>query len=98
MESTLRTTPPSPVSLRYWDMLKELNNSVKIDLLALLISSLREEKTNEEEKIASDEEFVRELQALHYEGEPTVEEKKRFIRESRHFVGRNINYVDCNED
>lgn len=98
METTVRTTPPSPISLRYWDMLKELNDSVKIDLLALLISSLREEKTTEEEKCKSDEEFVRELQALHYDGEPTVEEKKRFIRESHHFVGRNINYAYCNED
>ncbi len=33
----------------------------------------------------SDEQWLKELQALHYEGEPSVEEKKRFLRESRHF-------------
>ena len=32
----------------------------------------------------SDEEWLKELQALHYEGEPSAEEKKRFLRESRH--------------
>ena len=36
----------------------------------------------------SDEEWLKELQALHYEGEPSVEEKKRFLRESRYFSGR----------
>lgn len=38
----------------------------------------------------SDEEWLKELQALHYEGEPSAEEKKRFLRESRHFSGRNL--------
>jgi len=33
----------------------------------------------------SDEEWLKELQALHYEGELSAEEKKRFLRESRHF-------------
>jgi hypothetical protein len=36
-------------------------------------------------KRKSDEEWLKELQALHYEGEPSTEEKKRFLRESRHF-------------
>lgn len=36
----------------------------------------------------SDEEWLKELQALHYEGEPSAEEKKRFLRESRYFSGR----------
>ena len=43
-------------------------------------------------KRKSNEEWLQELQALHYEGEPSVEEKKRFLRESRHFSGRNIKY------
>ena len=30
----------------------------------------------------SDEELVRELQALHYEGEPTTDEKKKMLRDS----------------
>ena len=40
-------TPHSPVSLKYWDMLKGLNDNVKIELVALLSTSLMhtEEKT-----------------------------------------------------
>jgi len=44
------------------------------------------------EKRKSDEKWLRELQALHYEGEPSAEEKKRILRESRSSVGRNIRY------
>ena len=40
----------------------------------------------------SDEEFVRELQALHYEGEPTAEERKKELRESHFFGAREIRY------
>ena len=32
----------------------------------------------------SDEEFVREMRALQYEGQPTAEEMKKMIRENRH--------------
>ena len=40
----------------------------------------------------SDEELVRELQALHYEGEPTAEEKKTMLRDSHYFGNREIKY------
>lgn len=46
----------------------------------------------------SNEQWLKELQALHYEGEPSVEEKKRFLRESRNFSGRNIKYNFENEE
>ena len=46
----------------------------------------------------SDEQWLKELQALHYEGEPSAEEKKRFLRESRNFSGRNIKYNFENEE
>jgi len=39
-----------------------------------------------------DEEWVRELMALRYEGEMSAEEKKRMLRESHHFGLRKINY------
>ncbi len=45
-----------------------------------------------------DEELVRKLQALHYEGEPTTEEKKRMIRESHHFGLREIKYKYADEE
>ena len=38
----------------------------------------------------SDEQLVRELQALHYEGEPTAEERKKELRESHFFGAREI--------
>ena len=40
----------------------------------------------------SDEQLVRDLQALHYEGEPTAEERKKMLRDSHHFGGREIKY------
>lgn len=40
----------------------------------------------------SDEQLVRDLQALHYEGEPTAEEKKKMLRDSHYFGGREIKY------
>ena len=43
------------------------------------------EELERERQRKSDEEFVRELQALHYEGEPTAEERKKMLRESHHF-------------
>lgn len=45
----------------------------------------------------SDEEFVRELQALHYEGEPSAEELKKSLRDSHHFGGREIKYKYTDE-
>ena len=44
-----------------------------------------------------DEAFIRELHALHYEGEPTAEERKRMLRESHHFGLRKINYKYAGE-
>ena len=40
-----------------------------------------------------DEQFVREMRALQYEGQPTAEEMKKMIRESHHFGLRKINYT-----
>jgi hypothetical protein len=39
-----------------------------------------------------DEEFVRDMKALQYEGQPTAEEMKQMIRESHNFGLRKINY------
>ena len=39
-----------------------------------------------------DEALVRELQTLHYEGEPTAEELKKALRESHQFSLREIKY------
>ena len=41
-----------------------------------------------------DEELVRKLHTLHYEGEMSATEMKAALRESRHFGLRKINYPD----
>jgi hypothetical protein len=46
----------------------------------------------------SDEEFVREMRALQYEGQPTAEEMKKMIRESHHFGLRDIKYKYVDEE
>lgn len=44
-----------------------------------------------------DEAFVRELHALHYEGEPTAEELKKSLRESHQFGLREIKFKYAEE-
>ena len=50
-------TPHSPISLRYWDMLKNLSDTVKMELVALLSTSivnreeLKEPELTEEERM-----------------------------------------------
>ena len=56
------------------------------------------EELEQSKQHKSDELWLKELQALHYDGEPSVEEKKRFLRESRCFSGRNIKYNFENEE
>lgn len=46
----------------------------------------------------SDEEWLRELHALHYEGEMSAEEKKKLLRESHTFGLREINYNRYDEE
>ena len=48
-------TPQSPISLKYWEMLKNLSDNVKMELVALLSSSIvnkevKEPELTEEEK------------------------------------------------
>lgn len=55
----------------------------------------------EQERISqrkSDEQLVRELQALRYEGEPTTEEKKKMLRDSHLFGGREIKHKYTDEE
>ena len=45
-----------------------------------------------------DEELVRKLRTLHYEGEMTAEEMKKTLRDSHHFGLREIRYAYDHED
>ena len=47
--------------------------------------------------LKNDEEWIRELQGLHYEGEPTAEELKRSLRQSHSFRGRELRLTYDNE-
>ena len=48
-------TTPSPVSLQYWDMLKGLNDTVKMELVALLSNSVVYKKESAESELSEDE-------------------------------------------
>lgn len=56
-------TPQSPISLKYWDMLKNLSDSVKMELVALLSSSIVN-KGKEKEPELTEEEKDREFWSL----------------------------------
>lgn len=48
-------TPQSPISLKYWDMLKNLSDSVKMELVALLSSSIVNKKEAKEPELTEEE-------------------------------------------
>ena len=74
-----------------WTYLKglSLSYSDRKWLAEHLVESEEIERANERKR---DEEWVRELMALRYEGEMSAEEKKRILRESHNFGLRKINY------
>lgn len=56
-------TSPSPISLRYWDMLKSLSDTVKMELVAMLSTSVVNKEVVEEPEL-TEEERKRELLSL----------------------------------
>ena len=70
-------------------MLSSLSLSNRQWLAEHLVEPKELEHTNQRK---SDEEWLRELHALHYEGEMSAEEKKKMLRESHTFGLRKINY------
>ena len=48
-------TPRSPISLRYWDMLKDLSSTVKMELAAMLTSSLAFNEEFDEQEMTEEE-------------------------------------------
>ena len=77
-------TPMGP----YLNLMEEMTMEQKLALVAFLINTMQHE---DPKKKTSDEEFVKELMALRYEGEMSAEEMKQIIRDSHHFDNRNIN-------
>ena len=76
-------TPMAP----YLNLMEKMTMEQKLALVAFLINTIQHE---EPKKKTSDEEFVKELMALRYEGEMSAEEMKQMIRDSHHFDDRNI--------
>ena len=57
-------TPHSPISLKYWDMLKDLNSTVKMELAAMLTTSLAYKENVDVEPEMTEEERKQELLSL----------------------------------
>ena len=70
-------TPMAP----YLNLMQEMSMEQKLALVAYLINTIQ----HEEQKKTSDEEFVKELLALRYEGEMSTDEMKQMLRDSHHF-------------
>ena len=75
-------TPMAP----YLNLMQGMSLEQKLALMAFLINTIQ----HEEQKKASDEEFVNELLALRYDGGIGADEMKQAIRDSRHFGDRGI--------
>lgn len=86
----------TPLSLEaILEMLRGLSLSNRQWLAERLVSPEELDRAKQRER---DEVLVRELQALHYEGELTAEELKKALRESHKFGLRELKYkYDANE-
>ena len=73
-----------------WLLLYEHSGRRRLLWLADHLVEPEEVERAKQEK--QDEEWFRELQALHYEGEIPAGEMKKLLRESHHFGLRKINY------
>jgi len=73
-------------------LLAFLNGMSLKDRSQLVEQLVEDRELDQVEQRKSDEEFVRELLALHYEGEPSAEELKEALRASHCYNGREINY------
>ena len=69
---------PSPTSAKYWSVLKDLSNSVKLELITLLSSSIANSVSE-----ASNEKGWTKSFAGHWEDDRTAEEVIEDIRNSR---------------
>ena len=75
-------TPMAP----YLNLMQEMSMEQKLALVAFLINTIQ----HEEQKKTSDEDFVKELLALRYEGRIGTDEMKQMLRESHVFGNRSI--------
>ena len=57
-------THHSPISLKYWDMLKNLNSTIKMELAAMLTTSLAYKENVDVEPVMTEEERKQELLSL----------------------------------
>lgn len=86
----------TPLSLEaILEMLRGLSLSNRQWLAGHLVKPEELDRAKQRER---DEAFVRELQALHYEGEPTAEELKETLRKSHQFGLRKIKYKYATND
>jgi len=85
MALKIKQSPMAP----YMSLMQGLSREQKLAVVAFLVDSMQDEE-EEARRRTADEEFVKELLALRYDGEMSAEETKQMLRESHHFGGRNI--------
>ena len=84
MALKVKQSPMAP----YMGLMQGLSREQKLAVVAFLIDTMQDEE--EQQRRKADEEFVKELLALRYDGEMSAEDMKQMLRESHHFGGRNI--------
>ena len=86
----LKSTPMAP----YMDLMQRMTSEQKLAVIVFLAASMQQDAEREAAETVKrrkeDEKFINELLALRYEGEMSAEEKKRMLRESHYFGGRDI--------
>ena len=70
------------------DMAEWMQQQIEAILIRMVLDA--ETSKRQDQKKTSDEEFVKELMALRYEGEMSAEELKQMLRESHSFGNRVI--------
>lgn len=81
----IQETPMAP----YVALLRGMNREQKLAVVAFLVDTMQDEEEMAQHK-TDDEDFVKEMQALRYDGRLSADEMKLMLRESHHFGGRNI--------
>ena len=89
MTATIRAKVSNTPMAPYLKLMRNMNREQKLAVLAYIVDTLQDEEAEDEDE-TSDEEYVKELLALRYDGAMSANEMKQMIRESHHFGGRDI--------
>lgn len=85
MALKVKQSPMAP----YMSLMQGLNREQKLAVVAFLVDTMQDEEEKAQQEKA-DEEYVKELLAMRYDGEMSADEMKQMLRESHHFDERNL--------